>query len=105
MHRILCFDTDRGVNVKYFIGYGCKTRLDINRPSIERDVEIPTERALKFYTAAAGTGKKYLVAIPNFRQGNQIRYSKYNLWGENISNAECFQRRLAGRLAKENGEI
>ena len=91
--------------MKYFMGVAAKTTASGNRVSYEKDVEISSERALRHYVAKAGRGKKQLVAIPNYRQGNQVRLGMYNMWGENISNAECFQRRLAGRLAKENGEI
>ncbi len=69
--------------------------------SLNADIvyEVDTEKALEMYELAAGAKKKNLVAKPHFDQGTKVRCKYWTIWGENISNAELFKRRLEGTIA------
>lgn len=58
--------------------------------------EVSKEKALDMYKLVDdydGTPEQ------NFNNGTFVDGKYWAIWGENISNAECFQRRLSGTLA------
>lgn len=63
--------------------------------------EITTKTALAFYKEAAGTGFLNLKAVPNFHKGIRIYMPFCEIWGEEITEAECFRRKLKGTLSDE----
>ena len=79
--------------MKYFIAHRSLVEMD-------QDYQISKERAYNMYKDKAGSGKLNLVAIPNFNKGAEImiRRGTIKLWGEDISEQECFRRRLIGSL-------
>lgn len=89
--------------MKYFISRCSALATDVSRSVPWQDVEITKPRALKLYTDVAGPGKQNLVAMPNFNTGKEVfvRNLSFMLWGEDISEKECFKRKLSGRLWKE----
>ncbi|MCK5615411.1 hypothetical protein KAR91_76820 [Candidatus Pacearchaeota archaeon] len=89
--------------MKYFIANRAATWEDIQRRLIEQDCEITKKRAFNMYKERAGKGNLNLIAIPNFNKGLTvfIRQGTIRLWGERISEEECFRRRLIGSLHPE----
>ena len=89
--------------MKYFIAKGHATFPDISSIISDKDFEVTKELAEKWYTQHAGPGKLNLIGIPNFRAGTEIifRRGTVRLWGEDISESECFRRRLEGTLHVE----
>jgi len=63
--------------------------------------EITSRYALELYKGLSKAGQYNLVAVPNFNKGTPVNGKAFSVWGEIITNAECFNRRLKGRLAKE----
>lgn len=61
--------------------------------------EVTSKYALKLYDHIGVPGQLNLVAIPKHRKGTRVNGTFFSVWGENISNAECFNRRLQGKLA------
>jgi len=90
--------------MKYFIAHGFvihqNTMMDSQKVVSEKDFEITRERAFNMYKERAGSGNLNLIAIPNFNKGKEvvIRRGSVRLWGEDISEQECFRRRLVGSL-------
>lgn len=85
--------------MKYFLARG-HIRPDIRQIISEKDFEIPKDLAFRIYKSHAGPGKLNLKAIPNYNKGTEIiiRRGTVRVWGENISDSECFRRRLEGTL-------
>ncbi len=60
--------------------------------------EITSKTALELYKNNAGPGFLNLKAVPNFHKGNHISGPFHSIWGEEITEAECFHRKLKGTL-------
>lgn len=60
--------------------------------------EITSKTALEMYKREAGPGFLNLKAVPNFHKGAQRTAPFYCVWGEEITEAECFRRKLKGTL-------
>lgn len=60
--------------------------------------EITAKTALEMYKHEAGPGFLNLKAVPNFHKGTSIIAPFYRVWGEEITDAECFRRKLEGTL-------
>ncbi len=60
--------------------------------------EMTSKTAMEMYKQQAGSGFLNLRAIPNFLKGKKIYQPFYNFWGEEITEAECFRRKLKGTL-------
>ena len=86
--------------MKYFISRGPAIRADIAQVISDKDYEVSKELALGWYKSNAGRGNLNLLAIPNFNKGVSvtIRRGTVRLWGEDVSDSECFRRRLEGIL-------
>lgn len=86
--------------MKYFIARGPAPAPELIST---KDFEVTRELAQKWYKQHAGPGKLNLIAIPNFNKGTEIifRRGTVRLWGEDISESECFRRRLEGTLHVE----
>ena len=82
--------------MKYFIAHRTLVSADM-------DYQISKEHAFNMYKEKAGSGKLNLVAIPNFNKGVEVfvRRGTIKLWGEHVSESECFRRRLIGSLHTE----
>jgi len=60
--------------------------------------EITPKTALALYKREAGPGFLNLKAVPNFHKGAQVYIEFCRIWGEEITDAECFCRQLKGTL-------
>lgn len=60
--------------------------------------EVSKEKALDMYKLVNDYGDYTGTPKQNFNNGTLVDGKFWSLWGENISNAECFQRRLSGTL-------
>lgn len=89
--------------MKYFINKGPAIRPDIDQIISDKDFEVTKDLALRWYALHAGSGKLNLVGKPNFNKGTEIifRQGTVRLWGEDVSDRECFRRRLEGTLHAE----
>ena len=87
--------------MKYFIRRPWHTRPDITWEFSEKDTEVTAKRARELYKDEAGPGFINLSAVPNFIKGKEVRDGGFVLWGEDITDKECFKRRLAGQLAQD----
>ncbi len=58
--------------------------------------EISAVKALKMYES---TNRDKHMATINLLNGTRVTCRYWSIWGENVSDAECFQRKLAGTLA------
>jgi hypothetical protein len=63
--------------------------------------EITSRYALELYKGLSKAGQYNLVAVPNFNKGTLVNGKAFSVWGENISDAQCFKKRLDGTLARE----
>lgn len=63
--------------------------------------EITSKYALELYKGLSKPGQYNLVAVPNYNKGKLVKGKAFNVWGENTTNAECFNRRLKGELAQK----
>ncbi len=54
--------------------------------------------ALAMYKQDAGPGFLNLKAIPNHLKGIRIYMPSCEVWGEKVTDAECFRRKLKGTL-------
>lgn len=63
--------------------------------------EITAEAAKDSYKQWAGSGFFNLKAIPEFRKGTKIKTMNFTVWGETVSGAECFKRRLNKELSSK----
>ena len=62
--------------------------------------EVSLEKALEMYTLVAKSQHKSKhMAVMKFMNGTRTTGKYWSLWGENVNDAECFQRKLAGKLA------
>jgi len=62
--------------------------------------------ALDFYKLAVQGGKfASLRAVEALTKGKYISYVSYDIWGEKISDKECFHRILKGELYKRNDHV
>lgn len=82
---------DFQLQMKYFLKrYSFSTHNPVN--------EITSKTALELYKQEAGPGFLNLKAVPNLCKGVHI-YNKFcEFWGEEITEAECFRRKLEGTL-------
>ncbi len=80
--------------MKYFV----QQKMYLYTFEISNIWEITTEGAKFSYKQWAGPGFLNLKAIPAFQKGTKVKTSSFILWGEEISNTECFKRRLHGSL-------
>lgn len=87
--------------MKYFICRPWHIQPDIGQVVMEKNSEVTASRALELYKDEAGPGFANLSAVPNFVKGRKVRDGVLVLWGEDITDKECFKRRLAGHLAQE----
>ena len=60
--------------------------------------EMTSKTALELYKEDAGPGFLNLSAIPNFHKGVRIYGGFCEFWGEEVTEAECFCRKLKGTL-------
>lgn len=60
--------------------------------------EITSKTALEMYKKDAGSGFLNLRAIPNHLKGIRIYLGTCEFWGEKVTDAECFRRKLKGTL-------
>ena len=79
------------MKLKYFIARHSYFRNDVVN-------EITSKTALELYKQNAGPGFLNLKAVPNFHKGVRIVGAFSDVWGEDITDAECFRRKLAGIL-------
>ena len=63
--------------------------------------EVTSKYALELYKHQSKPGQYNLVAVPNYKKGTRVSGMGYTIWGEIITNAECFNRRLKGNLAQK----
>lgn len=63
--------------------------------------EITPEYALKLYKGATKSKHYNLDALPDFNAGKKVGNAFWTVWGEIVTNKECFRRRLKGELGKE----
>jgi len=77
--------------MKYFV-----SRHSLFRPDLVNETTPKT--ALELYKENAGSGFFNLKAVPNFQKGILIHGHFYRLWGEEVTDAECFRRKLEGTL-------
>jgi len=94
--------------MKYFLQQRKGLRLAHQLPEgIDfRPFEITHKFALELYKIRAGSGFANLTAIPNFHSGIRVVGHFSTVWGETITNKECFKRRLVGAMGRDilNGE-
>ena len=81
------------MQMKYFTD-----RTSFSEPNCSLVNQITADIALEMYKLQAGPGFLNLSAIPNFHKGAKVRMQHYWVWGERITDAECFRRMLAGKL-------
>lgn len=69
-------------------------------PNLEQGVayELSEKKALEMYTVAT---KDQYKAVERFGIGIRVTCKYWSVWGENLSDTECFRRRLAGKMAAE----
>ena len=63
--------------------------------------EITNKYALELYKGLSKAGQYNLVAVPNHKKGTLVRGKTFSVWGEIITSAECFNKRLKGELAQK----
>ena len=63
--------------------------------------EITSEYALKLYKGLGKAGQYNLVTVPNYKRGTRVQGKTFSVWGEVVTEAECFKRRLSGQLAND----
>lgn len=69
-------------------------------PTMAHDVayEVSPEKALEMYILVV---KSRDMAVAEFMHGDNINCKYWSLWGEDVSDAECFHRKLSGKLGIE----
>jgi len=87
--------------MKYCIRRPGNIRPDIAWEISDKDNEVTAKQALELYKDEAGPGFANLNAVPNFVKGRKVRGGGYVVWGEDITDKECFKRRLAGQLERD----
>lgn len=84
------------MKMKYFAD-----RIHFGKPNLSLVNEITPKTAMEFYKLNAGPGFLNLSAIPNYHDGAKVRLAHCWVWGEIITDAECFKRMLAGKLEND----
>ena len=85
-----------GSNMKYF----ARKKEDWLKPE-NIIYEITPRYARKLYKAATKPGHDNLEGTMNFNAGTKVSCIFWTVWGEIVTNKECFRRRLKGELATE----
>ena len=86
----------RNAAMKYF--FLRDEKLPHPLPNMLRDIayEVPAQKAYEMYILVA---KNRDMAVIDFMNGTRTPCKYWTVWGEEITEAECFQRKLAGKLA------
>jgi len=63
--------------------------------------EITSNYALELYKGLSKPKHFNLEAVPNHKEGKLVKGKAFHVWGEVITNVECFKKRLDGTLASK----